>query len=339
VTTLTLFIPALFWPGNNASAYANLALPALESLLSQGEYAEFPCEDENEWLCRQFGVPRQSDWPVAPLTGLGLGLDVGSGFWLHADPVQLMADRDRLVLTTRTRLSGIHTTALLETLNQHFAASGMRFLAPQADHWFVNTPHAQQLQTTTLANALGRNIDRLLPTGQDRKIWQVLFNEVQMLLHEHPVNVEREQQGDLPVNSLWFWGGGILPAALAPYDVVFGLSPLLKGLCQQAGVAMQPVPLQYPVTSGQRLFVELPAPMPIDRWRETFCEQDTTWFRPIARALRAGHLSELHIATMQAGRARQWICRGSNVWKFWRRRRPLADFARSGTGSAGIKRP
>ncbi|MEQ1881569.1 MAG: hypothetical protein ABL878_11430 [Burkholderiales bacterium] len=334
VTTLTLFIPDLFRSGNDASVYANLILPALESLLSQGDLAEFPCEDENEWLCRRFGVARQQDWPVAPLTGLGLGLDIGTGYWLHADPVQLAVDRDRLVLNTRNHISATHTTALLESLNQHFASSGLQFHAPQTNHWFVNSPQAPLLRTTTLANAMGRNIDRLLPTGQDGKTWQALFNETQMLLHEHPVNVEREQQGESPVNSLWFWGGGTLPAAAAPYDAVFGHSPLLKGLCRQAGVAMQPVPGQFLATGGQGLFVELAEAVPTDRWRESLCEQDTTWFRPIAQALRAGHLSELRIATVQNGRSLEWVCRRSDAWKFWRRQRPLADFAGSETRPA-----
>jgi hypothetical protein len=334
VTTLTLFIPSLFWPGTDSSAYANLALPALETLLSRGDLAEFPCEDENEWLCRQFGVTRQQDWPIAPLTALGLDLDLGTDYWLHADPVQLVVDRDRLVLTTRNRISANHTTALLETLNQHFASSSLRFHAPRADHWFMNIPQAPKMRTTALANAMGRNIDRLLPTGEDSKNWQALFNEAQMVLHEHPVNIEREQQGELPVNSLWFWGGGTLPAAAAPYDTIVGQSPLLKGLCRQAGIAMQPVPAQFAGTGGQRLFAELAEPVSLDRWREFLCEQETSWFRPIAQALRAGQLFELRIATVQEGRAREWICRRSNLWKFWRRRRPLAAFARPGNAPA-----
>jgi hypothetical protein len=183
------------------------------------------------------------------------------------------------------------------------------------------------MRTTALANAMGRNIDRLLPTGQDGKTWQALFNETQMLLHEHPVNVEREQQGELPVNSLWFWGGGTLPASVSPYDVVFGQSPLLKGLCRQAGVVMQPVPWQLAETDGERLLAELGEPVPTDHWRESLCEQERTWFRPITQALRAGHLSELRIVTVQPARSRQWICRPSDAWKFWRRRRSFATFA------------
>ena len=30
-------------------------------------------------------------------------------------------------------------------------------------------------------------------------------------MHNHPLNAERIQKGLLPVNSLYFWGGGVLP--------------------------------------------------------------------------------------------------------------------------------
>jgi len=31
------------------------------------------------------------------------------------------------------------------------------------------------------------------------------LNELQMQLHDHPLNQAREARGELPVNSLWLW--------------------------------------------------------------------------------------------------------------------------------------
>ena len=49
-----------------------------------------------------------------------------------------------------------------------------------------------------------------MPRGADGGTWKRWQNEIGMLLHEHPVNVEREANGNVPVNGVWFWGGGRL---------------------------------------------------------------------------------------------------------------------------------
>lgn len=41
--------------------------------------------------------------------------------------------------------------------------------------------------------------------------WYKLLNEMQMFLHQHEVNQRRLRDELLPINSLWFWGGGVRP--------------------------------------------------------------------------------------------------------------------------------
>ena len=57
-----------------------------------------------------------------------------------------------------------------------------------------------------------------LPTGKDGKQWHTVLNEMQILLHTAQVNIERERRGDLPINSLWFWGSGRLPQEIQRVD-------------------------------------------------------------------------------------------------------------------------
>jgi hypothetical protein len=62
------------------------------------------------------------------------------------------------------------------------------------------------------------------------------LNEVQMFLHCHRANARREAAGLPAVNSLWLWGGGSLPGALAPrYSAVFTGNPLAIGCARAAG--------------------------------------------------------------------------------------------------------
>ncbi len=56
--------------------------------------------------------------------------------------------------------------------------------------------------------AVGRNVHDYMPAGRDGARIRSLMNEVQMLLHEHPVNQRRERAGQLPVNGWWIWGFG-----------------------------------------------------------------------------------------------------------------------------------
>jgi hypothetical protein len=37
--------------------------------------------------------------------------------------------------------------------------------------------------------------------------------EIEMWLHDHPINDARRRRGELPVTSLWLWGAGAVPAS------------------------------------------------------------------------------------------------------------------------------
>ncbi len=51
-----------------------------------------------------------------------------------------------------------------------------------------------------------------------------------MALHEHEVNLAREANGDLPINSLWLWGGGTAPEQVTrTQPPLFSDDPLLTG--------------------------------------------------------------------------------------------------------------
>ena len=72
--------------------------------------------------------------------------------------------------------------------------------------------------------------DDSMPTGEAAAGYRSLVSEVEMSLHDHDVNLRRENDGLLPVNSLWFWGGGLAPEQhTEPHPPLFANDPLLKG--------------------------------------------------------------------------------------------------------------
>lgn len=96
--------------------------------------------------------------------------------------------------------------ALAATLNASFATEGMRFLTPTPDRWYVHLAAPPQAVFTPLQQAILRDMRQAMPTGAEGKRWSRYLNEVQMLWFEHPVNQQREQQGEPALNSVWFWG-------------------------------------------------------------------------------------------------------------------------------------
>ena len=61
------------------------------------------------------------------------------------------------------------------------------------------------------------------------KRWHSILNEIQMVLHEHPVNEAREGRGEPPVNSVWLWGAGPMPGDVdAPFQSVSANDPITR---------------------------------------------------------------------------------------------------------------
>jgi hypothetical protein len=55
-------------------------------------------------------------------------------------------------------------------------------------------------------SAMGKKVTHYLEQAKHNLEWFRLFNEIQMFLYQHPVNQQRQQQGEAMINSLWCWG-------------------------------------------------------------------------------------------------------------------------------------
>lgn len=87
-----------------------------------------------------------------------------------------------------------------------------------------------------------------LPHGDGASELINLMNASQMVLHNHPINKQREAREELPATSIWLWGHGKSPV-LQPYKDKFGLSgavisavDLMKGIGLSAGLEVINVP-------------------------------------------------------------------------------------------------
>ena len=140
-------------------------------------------------------------------TRLKLGLAVDDDYWLFATPVHLVLQRDSFSMAEPLILSNTQHASLLQTLNAHFTEDGLAFSLHE-NTWFLNLKSDPQINTVAPQNLVNRDIQAYLPSGVGAAKCAQLTNEIQMLLFEHAVNIEREQQKLLPVNSVWFHGLG-----------------------------------------------------------------------------------------------------------------------------------
>jgi len=306
---------------------------AAETLIARGRRKRIASVSPEAWLFGRFGVEKQRDWPVAPYTLLADGGTPEGHYWMRADPVHLRVGRDSLVLADSAafQVSRAESEALVETLNRHFGEA-MVFYPVRPARWYVRLEKAPDMQTTPAAAARGLAIDETLPSGPDAMRFHALMNEAQMLLHEHPVNAEREARAEPALNSVWFWGGGVMAAAKErPFSTVVGDDPLARGLALAAGIPVRALPedagsvLAALGDEGLALAV-LDAPREAQlRERRTALERD--WFRPLLAALKSGRIGMLTLQLCGADSLLEVETVRSDLRYFWRRRKPLSAYA------------
>lgn len=335
---LTLYLPGLFSMQDNGHA-GDRRWRALETLLSRAEPGDrgFP-QGYEEGLFALFDLerPDNADLPVAAVTRM---LDMGvidSDWWLRADPVHLSFDRDRLILADAQKLEITPEQAarLVAEIMEVFSTDGWLLKAPHPARWYLKPKRAPQLITSPLSQVVGRDIRGFLPRGPDEKPWQTIMNEIQILLHSSTVNVEREKEGKLPVNSLWFWGSGRLPRITpVTWTSVWSNEPVSLSLAKLSGTPATGLPEGYAdwrrqaEATGDHLMVldeahdaTLYADVP--RWQEALGKLETNWMEPLWRDLKAGALER---ATFITDAGRSFTLSSGQARRWWRRRRPLAS--------------
>lgn len=342
---LHLLVPALFWPDASLpEIYRDLPLPALETLLARSLSTDGETQEIEMWLCRAFGVSKQQDWPVAPITlqadGTG-NVKAGDDYWFRADPVHLRIERDQIVLADSRifRISPEEASQFTGLLNRHFAENGQEivFLPLQPDRWYLRVTKILPAETHLLSEVANKGINERLPFGANNMIWRGLFNEIQMLLHEHPLNHAREARGELAINSTWFWGGGIMPGSVArPYTHVLSNDILAGSLALACGTGHAPLPSDaaawhQSATSGTHLIV-------LDTllgkaqygdaygWRESLKELEQNWFAPLWALSKEGKFDQITLTAIHESGTRNFALKRGDFRKFWRRAKPLSVY-------------
>ena len=321
---LNYFIPASLLPVLLLSGHH----PALSKLMAKSQH-EVTAQTLNALICHMAGLPSatpeaEADLPLAAICCYGEEafpqVAIADKTFLFADPVHLVLQRDSFSLAAPVPLplTEEESAALLHALNSHFAADGLEFAASEDGHWYVCVDGKPAMRTHPPEVAIGRDIRAFLPSGPDAAYWRQLSNEVQMLLHAHPVNARREAAGHLPCNSLWFWGGGTLPAGASFAGIsAYGSASLLKGLENLGLIARRAMP-QHPGfdAADKNVWVVFDAAEP----------PHDGWFKAAVEALKSRRAEALTVCFGLEGQVLRVRLTKADLWKFWRKHAPLEAY-------------
>lgn len=342
----TLLVPDLLpvQPANSAlNLYQDVHLPHLEWLLARGDIRADTGLNLEAYLLQRFGL--DGTLPVASFSLLADGGTPAGEYWLRADPVHLQAQRDQLVLVDGSMLSitAAEASALGTTLNQHFAQDNLHFVLAHPARWYIALNIAPELVTQPLPAVAGKSINNFLPSGAEGLRWNQIATEIQMLLHGHPVNLARETQGQAPINSVWFWGGGVYPslaAAPAIAEKIWANDALPRGLALALGQTPQMLPANFDAFIAQ-------APTPgahcvlwdnlrqaawygdHEAWRAGLARLESDWIKPLCDALLRGVVSKVSLHAISERSCLTVEAKQSARWRFWRRAKTLQHYSKT----------
>jgi len=277
--------------------------------------------------------------------------------WI-ANPIHLIAGLTNLHLDYRglLRLPEQDLARLAQDFTGTFGEEEFQLEPLESGPFLLRSSRSLNVLTTEPSRVLAHELESSLPHGPDAPVLKRLGAELEMWLHSHPVNEARIRRGELPVSTLWPWGGGdaLLPqnaearrgvpplpqsadarrGAAAPHRassapsndlIAFGSDPYLLGLSRLSGLTLRalpeslPDPADYPPAQRVVLVAELTVPLRANPgWTmfEALAHLDRCFILPAMEALRAGAVSSVLVI---ANDIRLQVGRRDRL-RFWRRR-------------------
>ncbi len=239
-------------------------LARLELWLARGQRSGLAAGWQ-QWLLDEFcdGQYAQHSWAQVAAAAVPAFATVAAGrhtadAWL-ATPVHLVAGLD----TVRVHPAGLLTLTGAEQLELArdfatvFQGSGWTLHATRQRELLLQGERTVQARSSDPARWLGSDPAEGMVAGKDGAALRRLGAELEMWLHEHPVNRARSARALLPASALWLWGG-TAPAPARPVPArmaedprsealrVYGADLFLAGLCAGAGASSLALELPWP---------------------------------------------------------------------------------------------
>lgn len=158
---------------------------------------------------------------------------------LCIDPCYLHIDRDRLLLFLHNLdITEDEIGEFISAIQPLLTNFGATIIKINLNQWIVKLKSFPNLYFIALPEIIGQSVHNYLPIGdkEERLAWLRLWNEIQMVLSELPLNKLRQQKGKFPINSIWFWGKCKFSIQRRAWKGCAGNSLLLKQLALRSHV-------------------------------------------------------------------------------------------------------
>ncbi len=320
-----------------SDALQPLSLPALQTLLVKSDkfpISKTPCfSHQASTLFHQ-----RVTLPVAATEACVIFKDHEQGkddFWIKVDAVQMVADRDSLVL-----ISGKHLAinkqeleALLAAFNEHFAQDGVQLIASEDSSWYMSMSQPVDIKTTDLLMADNKPVNELYPQGSAAQYWRQMMNETQMLFYTHPVNEARRNKGWPEINSIWPWGEGQIDfdqISMRADAAIWSGHAYLQGLAKLTSAHHLDSPQCYshfieqlntvPENVDNHLVLldeihEHLDSLEMGQWLQILETLEKNWFEPILSAMQKGQIDSL---LLDLGGCWRYHLKPQHLKRFWR---------------------
>jgi hypothetical protein len=291
--------------------------PSLQKLLGRGDALEDGDAGELGQLGRLFDITPMG-LPAAALSRQFDCGDAAGSQWLRADPAFLQPEMNgvRLMAVGELGLRPEEAAALADAVKPVFGDAGMPLTAPTTTRWYLQAEAAAKLPAFSAPEqALGEDYGVHLPFGDEGRRWRALLNEVQVILHNHPINVARVAAGRTPANALWVWGGGSLPQqVVSGVGTLYSSEPVACALAQLSGISIERIESDSLPEQLEDSAIDL-------RVARSLEVLEAAVFEPLMERVGKGKLSAL---TVDFGDGRGWSYRRAHGLRLWKR--PVTQF-------------
>jgi len=299
--------------------------PALETLLSRGSHFRSESKSPDHFRFKLFGIEPEGELPIASLTrAADQGEKPGQNqYWLRLDPVTLWADMARVIMTSHgfADLDEFERDEVENVVRGVLREEGIVLHSDHPERWCIALGEPLEFGFAPLEDALGMDMAAVLPEQPESLHWRRIMNEIQIALHASSVNVRRRQNGQQPINSVWFWGGGFIPniGKQGVFDTVYSDNPVTRGLAIISDNRLRKQTEAEEVKfshDGQSVLVDWSlrshdSKQELDRL-ELFMER-------LLGKVRGGSIE----LVLYCGKSEGWRYGRSSGRRFWRFRRPL----------------
>ncbi|NLL92554.1 MAG: cofactor-independent phosphoglycerate mutase [Clostridiales bacterium] len=175
----------------------------------------------------------------SPLEALSIGVDMkDTDIALRCNIVTLSVDNlpyeeKTIIDHSASEISTEDATVLLEAVRTELEDDIYKFYVGTSYRHLTIWDKGQVVPLTPPHDILGQRIEQYLP--KEAAIKEMMKRSYDILVN-HPINVERMNQGLNPANSIWFWGAGTRPS-LSSFEeknekkgVMISAVDLLKGI-------------------------------------------------------------------------------------------------------------